>query len=218
MKKQILSLLIAAAFTAPLCAQEMTVTTNKTTFGLRAGVNFQNINGKDEDGDKLENDLLTGFHVGVNAEIPVGTGTYLQPGILYTTKGSKLENSDTKIKISYIDIPVNFIYKPILGTGNMVLGFGPYVGFGIGGKVDDGDEEVDIEFTKEFDAGNDAPQLKRLDAGANFLAGYEFANKLSFQLTAQLGLVDINPNTGNGSNGETSFRNTGWGLSIGYRF
>lgn len=217
MKKKILSFLITGFFAAPLFAQQMAVTGSKTTFGLRGGVNFQNINGKNANDDKLENDLLTGFHAGVNAEIPVGTGSFVQPGILYTTKGAKLENSDNKIKISYIDVPVNFVYKPILGAGNMVLGFGPYVGFGIGGKFDNGNTETDIEFTKTYNTGSTAPQFKRLDAGANFLAGYEFVNKLSFQLNAQLGLVDINPEVPN-ANDKTNLRNTGWGLSLGYRF
>ncbi len=217
MKKKILAMALAGFFTAPLFAQEMTVTANKTTFGLRAGVNFQNINGKDAQGDKLENDLLTGFHAGVNAEIPIGTGIYVQPGVLYTMKGTKNNDDDTKVKISYIDVPVNLLYKPILGTGNMVLGFGPYVGFGIGGKVEEGDNETDIEFENEYTSST-APQLKRMDAGANFLAGYEFANKLSFQLNAQLGLIDINPKIPNVSDDKTNWRNTGWGVSVGYRF
>lgn len=217
MKKKLLAVAIAGFFAAPLFAQEMTVTANKTTFGIRAGVNFQNINGKDAQGDKLENDLLTGYHAGVNAEIPIGTGIYVQPGILYTLKGAKANDGDGKIKISYLDVPVNLLYKPILGTGNLVLGFGPYVGFGIGGKVEQGNSETDIEFENEYTSVN-APQFKRLDAGANFLAGYEFANKLSFQLNAQLGLVDINPKLPNASDDETNYRNTGWGVSVGYRF
>ena len=35
-------------------AQQKTSRTGGTTFGLRAGVNFQNINGKDENDDKLK--------------------------------------------------------------------------------------------------------------------------------------------------------------------
>jgi hypothetical protein len=211
-------MLIAAFFcSATIFAQEMTVTANKTTFGLRAGVNFQTINGKDANDDKLQNDLMTGFHAGVNAEIPVGTGTYIQPGVLYTMKGAKLEDSDNKIKLSYIDVPVNLIYKPVLGTGNMVLGFGPYVGFGIGGKVEVGNNERDVEFTDSRSA-SEIHKFKRLDAGANFLAGYEFKNKLSFQLNAQLGLVDINPEITNASSDKNNWRNTGWGISLGYRF
>ena len=209
MKKRFLCLAISGFIAAPLFAQEMTVTANKTTFGLRAGVNFQTINGKDDAGDKLENDLLTGFHAGVNAEIPGGSGLFVQPGVLYPLKGAKNNDADGKVKISYLDVPVNLIYKPILGTGNMVLGFGPYVGFGIGGKVESQGTEQDIEFNNEYTSST-APQIRRMDAGANFLAGYEFANKVSFQLNAQLGLVDINPKMPNVSDDKTNWRNTGW--------
>jgi hypothetical protein len=196
----------------------MTVNTGKTTLGLRGGVNFQNINGKNSSGDKLENKLLTGFHGGLNIEIPVGSGFYVQPGLLYSRKGAKLENSDTKAKLSYIDVPVSLVYKPVLGTGNMLLGFGPYVGFGLGGKVNNGNNEVDIEFNNDPVNTLSYTRFKKLDAGANLLAGYEFNNKVSFQLNAQLGLVDINPEMINASNDKTNWRNTGWGVSIGYRF
>ncbi len=215
---KILFVAIAALFSSALYAQEMTVNAGKTTFGLRAGVNFQTINGKNANDDKLENKLLTGFHGGLNAEIPVGSGFYVQPGLLYTMKGAKLENSDTKVKLSYIDIPVNFVYKPILGTGNMLLGFGPYLGIGIGGKMDNGNNEMDIEFSNDPVNTLSYTQFKKLDAGANLLAGYEFHNKLSFQLNAQLGLVNINPEVVTASNDKTNWRNTGWGISLGYRF
>jgi hypothetical protein len=112
---------------------------DQMTFGIRAGVNFQNINGKNMLGDKLENDLLTGFHAGVNVEIPVGTDIYFQPGLLFSTKGSKLdegENATAKLHTSNLELPLNLLFKPLLGTGHMLLGFGPYIGYGIGGKVD----------------------------------------------------------------------------------
>src|SRR5688572_13915466 len=100
-------------------SQSMVRNTTGTTFGIRAGVNFQNINGKDASGNDLDNNVLTGFHGGVNAENPVGYGFYIQPGILYSMKGSKGTN-DSKIKLNYIEVPVNFIYKPVLGSGNLL--------------------------------------------------------------------------------------------------
>jgi hypothetical protein len=217
MKKKILLVAAAGIFTTSLFAQSMVKTTDRTTFGIRAGVNFQNINGEDAAGNDLKNDLLTGFHAGVNAEVPIGSGFYLQPGALYSMKGAKATDG-SKVKLSYVEVPVNFVYKPVLGTGNMLLGFGPYVGFGIGGKVEaPNGTESDIEFTKTYNANSAAPQFKSFDAGGNLLAGYEFANKLSFQLNAQLGLVDIRPETNN-TNDQTSWKNTGFGLSVGYRF
>lgn len=218
MNRKLVVTAILGLFSVPLFAQEMTVTANRTTFGIRAGVNFQNINGKNSAGNELENGITTGFHGGVNAEIPVGTGSYIQPGVLYSMKGAEQQDSDNKIKLSYIEVPVNFVYKPILGTGNMVLGFGPYVAWGIGGKGKANGVERDVEFTDTYQVGGSPYQFKRFDAGGNLLAGYEFANKVSFQVNAQLGLVNINPEFEGVSGDETKWRNTGFGVSLGYRF
>lgn len=204
---KICAVVIASLLTTGIFAQQ------KTTFGIRAGVNFQNLNGKDAEGNKLENKLKTGFNAGVNAEIPVGIDFYLQPGLLFTTKGAKYEpvsGIDAKTTISYLELPVNFIYKPELGEGRMILGFGPYAAYGIGGKAKAGDSESDIAF------GDQPWETKRFDAGANLLAGYEFSNKLSFQLNAGLGLVNIN-NRDEGDS-KSSTKNTGFGVSLGYRF
>lgn len=181
-----------------------------TTFGVRGGVNFYNLNGKDSDGDKVDGKLRTGFNVGANVEIPVGIDFYVQPGLLFQMKGAKAKDFPTDISLSYLEIPVNFIYKPELGSGRVILGFGPYAAYAVGGKFKLGSQEEDIEF------GDQPGELKRFDAGANFLAGYEFSNKLSFQLNAGLGLLNI-ANRPDGDD-ESSVKNTGFGVSLGYRF
>ena len=89
MKKRISLIAVMVLGTIFSQAQQKTSHTGGTSFGLRAGVNFQNINGKDENDDKLKNDMLTGFNIGFNAEIPVGIDFYFQPGLLYTIKGAK---------------------------------------------------------------------------------------------------------------------------------
>jgi hypothetical protein len=211
-------------------AQDKTSSTGGTSFGLRGGVNFQNINGKDENGEKLKNDILTGFNVGINAEIPVGVDFYFQPGLLYSLKGAKSEDDilgqsfNTTLKISYLEIPLNLIYKPLLGTGHLLLGFGPYVAFGVGGEAtyDGGGssltEKVKFKKTVASSDPNDVVYIRPMDAGANLLAGYEFSNRFSFQLNTQLGLVKINPEYEGVSNDEASAKNTGFGISLGYRF
>jgi hypothetical protein len=111
--------------------------------------------------------------------------------------------------------------------GKLLLGIGPYIAFGIGGKVSNADgKEMDIEFTKEVSAANYSaatsqglfPYFKRFDAGGNLLVGYEFSNNFSFQLNAQLGMININSEIKDVSSDDTKFKNTGFGLSVGYRF
>lgn len=225
MKKIVLTASLVSALIFSASAQRATSmvrTAPKTTFGIQGGVTFFNITGKNGSGGDLTNKVVTGFSGGVNAEIPLAAGFYIQPGVDFTRKGA--ENGNYKTTLNYIDIPLTFIYKPLVGTGNLLLGVGPYLGIGVGGKSkfsNSGNSaaiEQDVVFNDDYNSTTPlAPQFKKLDAGANFLAGYEFANKVSLNLKAQLGLRNINPNTST-SNDKTSLKNTGFGVSLGYRF
>lgn len=196
------------------------------SFGIRAGVNFQNINGKDNNGDNLDFKMVTRFHAGVVADIPVAPEFYFQPGLLFSTKGAESDetlNSSLEYNISYLELPLSFLYKPLLGSGHLLLGFGPYVAYGLGGKatLDTplGEEERDIEFNDEFTSVLPYDQtLKRMDYGANLFFGYQLQNGFSIQLNTQLGLAKINPENTTNRDADTSFKNTGFGISVGYMF
>lgn len=220
---------------AKICALALSLTAlafssqaqDKTTFGVRAGANFTNMTGKDEDGEDLDdNKMKIGFSIGVNAEIPIAPEFYIQPGLLFSQKGYKWEvedEDDVKFSASWIEVPINFVYKPTLGTGKLILGVGPYVGFGIGGKIkqDGNDEEIDIKFksdVKADDLDGETTYLKPLDFGGNLVAGYEFSNKFSFQLNAQLGMANLFPKFEGNKPDEEKIKNVGFGLSLGYRF
>ena len=225
MKRIVLTASVLSALILTATAQKTTVSMTKNdtrpSVGIHAGVNMFNINGKNAAGTELSNKLNTGFSGGLDIAVPLGSGFYLQPGVDFTQKGTETEGG-IKTTLNYIDIPVTFVYKPIVGTGSMVLGFGPYLGYGVGGKVTNANgTSTKVVYRDEFDrqVPGTTTQLRKSDAGANFLAGYEFANKLSLNLKAQLGLKDINPDMGNeGTNNMTRFRNTGFGLAVGYRF
>ncbi len=184
---------------------------SKTSFAVLGGINLQNLNGKDISGDKLENDLLMGFHAGVNAQIPVAPEFYFQPGLMYSVKGAKI--SDTSYKLSYVELPLNFVYKALVGSGYFMLGFGPYLAYGIGG--------TNTEFKKVVETGDSyaVKYVKPFDAGANLFFGYELPAGLFLQLNTQLGLLDINPKDNRiTADDKSTLKNTGYGLSLGYRF
>ena len=191
-------------------------------FGLQGGVNFQNLNGKDVNGDKLENDMIVGYHAGVSIQIQFAPDFIFQPGLLLATKGAQNFTGSVadKHKITYIELPLNVVYKPLLGKGHLLLGFGPYVAFGIGGKGTSGSSDVELEFTKVVELTDPAGVLyyKAFDAGANIFAGYELEGGIFVQLNTQLGMLKINPEDKRISDDKSSIKNTGFGLSIGYRF
>jgi hypothetical protein len=204
--------------------------------GLLGGVNFYNMNGKDGDGDKYANGLLIGFHAGVNANIPVAPQFYFQPGLLFSVKGSKNDlgiipvkasgDFPTVTKLSYIEMPLNLLYRAQLGEGYILLGFGPYVAYGIGGKENTEYGSTTFEKTVEFkseivvsDNLLTTAFYKRFDAGANIHFGYETSMGIFLQLNAQLGLLDIRPEYyWDDADSKAVIRNTGFGLSAGYRF
>ncbi len=194
MKTRLISLIIVFLLSAPLAIAQSTDKA-KITKAVLGGINFQNLNGKASNGDKLTNDMILGFHAGFNVQIPIAPQFFFQPGLLFTTKGAKYTNGSSA-KLSYIELPMNVVYKALLGNGKFMLGFGPYVGYAI--------------ITKGGD-------YKAFDAGGNIFAGYELSGGIFFQLNTQLGMLKINPDSGI-TGDKSSIKNTGFGLSTGYRF
>lgn len=182
--------------------------------GIVAGFNLQNINGTNEFDNKLENELLPGFHAGFNVLIPIAPEIYFQPGVLFSTKGAKLGDNEER-RINYIEVPLNLVYRGELGNNFVLLGFGPYAAFAIGGKYTVAGVDNDLRFTDEI-ALWDPRALRRFDAGANIFFGYELGMGVYLQVNAQLGLLKINPEILLPDS--RAWRNTGFGLSVGYRF
>jgi len=55
---------------------------SKSALAILGGINFQTLNGKLASGDRLENDMLLGYHAGFNIQIPLVSEFYFQPGLL----------------------------------------------------------------------------------------------------------------------------------------
>ncbi|PKP47714.1 MAG: PorT family protein [Bacteroidetes bacterium HGW-Bacteroidetes-1] len=200
------------------------------SFGIRGGFDMQTFNGKDHNGDQLKLSLVPRYNVGVVVDIPVALGFYFQPGLLYTTKGAKSKDQflgidmSAEYNLSYIELPLSFLYKPTVGYGKFMLGFGPYLAYGFGGKVkyeiNNASSEEDIVFGNEYSSANpnDLKYFKALDFGANLFFGYQLSSGISLQLNTQLGLAKINADNTLITNGKTELKNTGFGLSLGYSF
>jgi hypothetical protein len=225
MKTKLITIAIMLILSASLAVAQ-TAERERMSFGILGGVNFQNLTGQDHTGSKLANDMLIGYHAGINIQIPVAPEFYFQPGLLFSIKGAKNTAGvlTSTTKISYIEMPLNLVYKGRLGNGFVMVGFGPYVSYGIGGKVTTtgGEISVDTDVTFQNSVALSDPLMdtyfKTIDAGGNIFAGYEMASGLFFQLNTQLGMLKVNPENAWFANDEASVKHTGFGLSLGYRF
>ena len=195
------------------------ITAGAQGLGVNAGVNFFNQTRK-SNGNKVDDlKMLTGFHIGVDYEIGVAPDFYFAPGLVFATKGAKIqedflgEEYTSKWGLNYLEVPLNLVYKPVLGTGNLIVNFGPYLGYGIGGKVKAEFGDEDFEEDINFGSGED-DDLKPFDMGANIGFGYQLGMGLSFKLNAQLGLINILPD----GDSDNLVKNNGFAFSVGYRF
>ncbi len=190
--------------------------TAQVSFGIKGAVNMFNMSVKDNNDDKVTTKMLPTWNAGVFAELPLTTEFFVRPELVYAVKGYKNEDNDTKVSLSYVELPVTFLYKAALTGGNVMIGFGPYIAMGIGGKVKNGSSS-DIKFKNDITQQENSQNFyKPLDAGAKVYAGYELNNGLSFSLETSLGLVNIKPKVAGNDNGDA--KNVGFGFAIGYRF
>lgn len=232
MKKSIQILLVFTFLGLTSFAQtDSDVTIGKRfSFGVYGGINFQNINGTNPKGDALSNNLVPRFTLGINEEIYIAPDFFVQIGLQYITKGTTgtvdytefliTRTVTRELNLKYLEMPLNILFKPVVGTGNFILGFGPYVGYCIGGTADfsgnsaPNDTDLKIQADAPNNDNNNLIYFKTMDIGANFLVGYQLANGINLVLNSQLGMVNINSNTSS----SLANKNTGFGLNLGYRF
>jgi hypothetical protein len=132
----------------------------------------------------------------------------LTTGLEYAMKGVKVDETNFKVKVhaNYIQLPVFAGYNHVLPAGSVFAGVGPYIAYGVDGKI-----KGDGESMKTF--GEDDGGFKRFDAGAAARLGFCLNNGLLFVFGYQHGLTDI----AYGSHDFTA-KNRSFSFAIGYSF
>lgn len=153
--------------------------------GIRAGFNLAHSNYAVE-GLGITTSNLPRYQVGLVAEMPIWKSLFVNSGINYTVKGVSLSflGSDIEFAISYLEVPLNLVYKYDLGLARVFGLAGPYVGYGLKAKSIKGSDVNEIEF------GSNDNQMKRIDYGFNLGTGIEF-DKFSFVVGYGLGIPNL---------------------------
>jgi hypothetical protein len=123
------------------------------------------------------------------------------------------------MKLNYLELPFNLVYKYPLGIGSITGGFGPYVGYGLQGRYDfditqNGrsitQNSKQIQFSRRSDDNLAVVRMYPWDAGANFMLGYEFNNGIMLGANYSMGLTDIDRVD------NMSSKNQYLGISVGF--
>jgi hypothetical protein len=129
----------------------------ESSVGIKGGLNLSTIS-TDEGSNK---NLKPGFHIGVFNKIALSESAALQPELLFSTKGLKINydespiaDGETRFNTNYIDLP---IYLALNVSEAFQIQFGPYVSYLISANVDTDAEVFDffqIDSTDELDRKN----------------------------------------------------------------
>ncbi|MBO9731410.1 MAG: PorT family protein [Chitinophaga sp.] len=197
MKKYLLLFIAALVHGLYALAQQ------QVTFGLKAGFSIANFLLKDEGITKKRTDtkICPAFQAGVIADIPLAEQLSLQPGLFFSQKGAVINDIDnglsnqkvkSKVRLNYLEFPVNFIYRYQAGNGKLFVGLGAYVAYGLSGtmKVSTDTGSIPVKFRDMPNWTINALFVKPFDAGANFMIGYELKKGLLFNINYSLGLVN----------------------------
>lgn len=232
MKKYILFLGLGLA----TCLQS---NAQKIMGGPEIGVNFSTMSQWVND-NKIRTEMLLGLKVGAVLDIGATSNFSIQPGLFYSMKGFSNDYTNTiiinnlaysdhyeqTVRVNYLEIPINFIYKFGNYSDRFFVGGGPYIGVATGGTVEtqrtrtlqsNGDAtKITETTTHSIDIGNSRvnDDIKPIDAGLNIMGGYEFRSGIFMRANVGLGLANVQP----GGDDDNSLRNFCAGLSVGYLF
>lgn len=227
-KKMFIGILLASFFITSAYTQ-------KSTAILKGGVNFANVSVND-DGDIDDAKTLTSFQVGIIGDLNIAPFFAIQPGLIFTGKGTKTQAGDdgdanwyrATTNPYYIEIPVNFVFKTPSAPVKFFAGAGPYIAIGVAGKNKVKGAVLGTEFSSEesIDFSNDDPTtldeeegagfgiMKRFDYGLNGLVGIETRN-LVFSANYGLGLAKLQSGSDSGDDNNNKHRVIS--LSIGFK-
>jgi len=195
---------------------QFTIHAQNTRFGFTAGSVFANYNSK-VDGENDNGNSKTGITAGVMVDIPVSKQFSFQPAINFVQKGSKDEQTlggvteTVSVNINSIEVPLNFLYNAVSNSGSFFIGAGPSFAFALSGKFKYSDGSNSLSEDIKFGNGDD-DDIKGMDPGANFLAGYSFKSGLLFSVNYNAGLTNLSP----GSSSDETLKSHYFGIKLGY--
>lgn len=188
----------------------------ETRFGAKAGLNIASISGASEAKSKI------GANVGAFAEIKISDKFAVQPELLFSMQGAKASSSESfgaytfsveeSTSLSYINIPVMAKY---FVTEQLSLQAGPQLGILVSVENKSDTTSNFPGSTPKSTSSTSKDGYNTTDFGLNFGAGYDITEDIFVDFRYNLGLTNLNKNSGTGIN---DIKNRVISLNFGYKF
>ncbi|MEP7257396.1 MAG: porin family protein [Flavitalea sp.] len=137
-------------FFIPVMLLSISLSAQKFQLGIKGGVNVSNFTGGDF--QNVDKKAIIGYHAGGFLSFLVGENFAIQPEVLFSSQGAKLETAGNKenFKVSYLNVPVLAKFR---FNGGFYLEAGPQFGFKLSEDVP---ENTIDNFAKNLDLSLDA--------------------------------------------------------------
>jgi len=203
----------------------------------KIGTNYGKINQGLGDGKNPPNydvEAVSGITLGLGPTFKLNEVFSIQPTLVFARRGFKQSGRsdvargvDFKANVSYFELPVDLVFSPKLGPGNLFLGVGPYLGYGAGGKWKTAgpvfigdiviDNKGDVAFQKDNSYGTMETFVyaKPWDYGAQLKVGYTLFKHYTVLFEVQRGLANIHPQWSDYKS-DVRIKNQSYGVSLAY--
>ncbi|WP_299584506.1 porin family protein [uncultured Sunxiuqinia sp.] len=181
------------------------------TLEIKSGLNLSTMYAKDQRETYSDDfELAPGFTLGVTGEFPVSESLSVESGLIFSSKGYKIDTYypvptfsgeffpiDERATLNYIDIPVMLKLTTSSKKTQLFGALGPYVALGLSGKINREEYGIDdqgaivykgsVDYAGEM--GKDG-QWKRFDYGMQAGVGM-IIRKIVFRINYSYGLANI---------------------------
>lgn len=169
MKHVMLTLATALLFSLPAFSQRFQL-------GIKGGANFSNYQGSNI--ENVKTNTLVGFHAGALVNLKFGSVFSVQPELLVSSQGAKLESATEKenFKVTYATLPIMLKLKSHSG---LYIEAGPQFGLKMSDKISGVNTDVK-NLDAALAAGVGYHSSVGLGIGARYIAGLSKVGDIDF--------------------------------------
>jgi hypothetical protein len=190
----------------------------QTDMYIKTGANISSLDVSPGSSALVSKNAQILFNLAFYSDINYGKFS-LQPGIQFSGKGGEYyDNSAStlkKLRLYYIEVPLNIVLNVKAGKNSMFFGGGPYLSGGMGGTL------TTVEPTKSAKSNlklfKKTASFRLGDAGAGAIAGIRFESGWMVSANYELGFANILTDRAN-TTGDISMKTRTLGLSFGHVF
>jgi len=134
-----------------------------------------------------------GIDIGGFAELPLNKQLSFRPNLTYSLERASavIEGDKAKVHVSFIKLPLDFVYHSNAMQNKLTFGLGPYIAYSLGGKYNWSNTRINSIAFGSDSTTDFGRSYKRVDAGIELFGCYQYNKQISFSAKFNYGLLNM---------------------------